>query len=102
MFADGERMAAPLITCGHTLRHGVCALVAETPGGGADTGILDTDLKKLINDLADATEEKMSDLRSSSTKRRSVLMVFGDTRRERRLRRGSVRLRRRSVRVRLL
>lgn len=27
-------------------------------GGGANTGILDTDLKKLINDLADATEEE--------------------------------------------
>jgi hypothetical protein len=28
------------------------------PGGGADTGILDTDLKKLVNDLADAAEEE--------------------------------------------
>ncbi len=27
-------------------------------GGGANTGILDTDLKKLINDLADAAEEE--------------------------------------------
>jgi hypothetical protein len=27
-------------------------------GGGADTGMLDTDLKKLINDLADAAEEE--------------------------------------------
>jgi hypothetical protein len=27
-------------------------------GGGADTGILDTDLKKLIHDLADAAEEE--------------------------------------------
>jgi hypothetical protein len=32
--------------------------LAGTPGGGADTGILDTDLKKLINDLADAAEEE--------------------------------------------
>lgn len=32
--------------------------LAEAPGGGADTGILDTDLKKLINDLADAAEEE--------------------------------------------
>ncbi|KJQ55468.1 ATP-binding protein [Microbacterium sp. SA39] len=29
-----------------------------TPGGGADTGILDTDLKKLIHDLAEAAEEE--------------------------------------------
>lgn len=28
------------------------------PGGGADTGVLDTDLKKLVNDLADAAEEE--------------------------------------------
>lgn len=28
------------------------------PGGGADTGILDTDLKKLIHDLAEAAEEE--------------------------------------------
>lgn len=28
------------------------------PGGGADTGILDTDLKKLVNDLAAAAEEE--------------------------------------------
>jgi len=32
--------------------------LAGTPGGGADTGTLDTDLKKLINDLADAAEEE--------------------------------------------
>jgi AAA ATPase domain len=32
--------------------------LADAPGGGADTGILDTDLKKLINDLADAAEEE--------------------------------------------
>lgn len=32
--------------------------LAGAPGGGADTGILDTDLKKLINDLADAAEEE--------------------------------------------
>lgn len=32
--------------------------LAETPGGGADTGILDTDLKKLVNDLAAAAEEE--------------------------------------------
>ena len=28
------------------------------PGGGADTGVLDTDLRKLIHDLADAAEEE--------------------------------------------
>ena len=32
--------------------------LAEAAGGGADTGILDTDLKKLVNDLADAAEEE--------------------------------------------
>jgi AAA ATPase domain len=32
--------------------------LAGAPGGGADTGILDTDLKKLINDLADAADEQ--------------------------------------------
>jgi hypothetical protein len=32
--------------------------LAGAPGGGADTGMLDTDLKKLINDLADAAEEE--------------------------------------------
>lgn len=32
--------------------------LAGAPGGGADTGILDTDLKKLINDLADAAKEE--------------------------------------------
>jgi hypothetical protein len=32
--------------------------LAEAPGGGADTGLLGTDLKKLINDLADAAEEE--------------------------------------------
>src|SRR5437588_10540961 len=32
--------------------------LADASGGGADTGILDTDLKKLINDLADAAEEE--------------------------------------------
>ena len=32
--------------------------LAGTPGGGADTGILDTDLKKFVNDLADAAEEE--------------------------------------------
>lgn len=32
--------------------------LAGAPGGGANTGILDTDLKKLINDLADAAEEE--------------------------------------------
>lgn len=32
--------------------------LAGAPGGGADTGMLDTDLKKLINDLADAADEK--------------------------------------------
>jgi hypothetical protein len=32
--------------------------LAEAAGGGAATGILDTDLKKLINDLADAAEEE--------------------------------------------
>jgi hypothetical protein len=32
--------------------------LAEASGGGADTGTLDTDLKKLINDLADAAEEE--------------------------------------------
>ncbi|WP_341976052.1 ATP-binding protein [Microbacterium sp. LWO13-1.2] len=32
--------------------------LSGTPGGGADTGILDTDLKKLIHDLADAAEEE--------------------------------------------
>jgi hypothetical protein len=30
----------------------------SSSGGGADTGILDTDLKKLIHDLADAAEEE--------------------------------------------
>jgi hypothetical protein len=30
----------------------------EAGGGGANTGILDTDLKKLINDLADGAEEE--------------------------------------------
>lgn len=30
----------------------------EVPGGGADTGVLDTDLKKLVNDLADAAQEE--------------------------------------------
>ena len=42
--------------------------LAGAPGGGADTGILDTDLKKLINDLADAAKRKASGSRSSSTK----------------------------------
>ena len=32
--------------------------LGDAPGGGADTGTLDTDLKKLINDLADAAEEE--------------------------------------------
>jgi hypothetical protein len=32
--------------------------LAGAPGGGADTGILDTDLKKLINELAEAAEEE--------------------------------------------
>jgi AAA ATPase domain len=32
--------------------------LAGAPGGGANTGILDTDLKKLINELADAAEEE--------------------------------------------
>ena len=32
--------------------------LSEAAGGGADTGLLDTDLKKLINDLADAAEEE--------------------------------------------
>jgi hypothetical protein len=32
--------------------------LAGASGGGADTGILDTDLKKLINDLADAAGEE--------------------------------------------
>lgn len=32
--------------------------LAEAAGGGAATGILDTDLKKLINDLAEAAEEE--------------------------------------------
>lgn len=32
--------------------------VSEASGGGANTGILETDLKKLINDLADAAEEE--------------------------------------------
>jgi hypothetical protein len=32
--------------------------LAGAQGGGADTGILDTDLKKLINDLADGAEEE--------------------------------------------
>lgn len=32
--------------------------LAGEPGGGADTGILDTDLKKLVHDLADAAEEE--------------------------------------------
>lgn len=32
--------------------------LAGAPGGGADTGILDTDLKKLINELADAADEE--------------------------------------------
>jgi hypothetical protein len=32
--------------------------LAGAPGGGADTGMLDTDLKKLINELADAAEEE--------------------------------------------
>lgn len=36
--------------------------LAGAPGGGADTGILDTDLKKLINDLADAAEEENAGL----------------------------------------
>lgn len=31
--------------------------LTSVPGGGADTGILDTDLKKLVHDLADAAEE---------------------------------------------
>ncbi len=31
--------------------------LSGAPGGGADTGILDTDLRKLIHDLADAAEE---------------------------------------------
>lgn len=30
----------------------------EAPGGGANTGILDTDLKKLVNDVADAAQEE--------------------------------------------
>jgi hypothetical protein len=32
--------------------------LAEAAGGGAATGILDTDLRKLVNDLADAAEEE--------------------------------------------
>ncbi len=32
--------------------------LAGASGGGADTGVLDTDLKKLVNDLADAAEEE--------------------------------------------
>lgn len=32
--------------------------LAGSPGGGANTGILNTDLKKLINDLADGSEEQ--------------------------------------------
>lgn len=32
--------------------------LSGTPGGGADTGTLDTDLKKLIGDLADAADEE--------------------------------------------
>jgi hypothetical protein len=32
--------------------------LGEAGGGGANTGILDTDLKKLINDLADGAEEE--------------------------------------------
>jgi AAA ATPase domain len=36
--------------------------LAGAPGGGADTGILDTDLKKLVNDLADAAEEESAGL----------------------------------------
>jgi hypothetical protein len=32
--------------------------LAGASGGGADTGVLDTDLKKLINDLADAAAEE--------------------------------------------
>jgi len=32
--------------------------LSGTPGGGADTGILETDLKKLIHDLAAAAEEE--------------------------------------------
>src|SRR5947209_2282573 len=32
--------------------------LAEAPGGGADTGMLDTDLKKLVNDLAEAAQEE--------------------------------------------
>ncbi|MEI5583764.1 MULTISPECIES: ATP-binding protein [unclassified Agromyces] len=36
--------------------------LAGASGGGADTGILDTDLKKLVHDLADAAEEEGSGL----------------------------------------
>jgi hypothetical protein len=32
--------------------------LADAAGGGAATGILDTDLRKLVNDLADAAEEE--------------------------------------------
>jgi hypothetical protein len=32
--------------------------LSGAPGGGADTGILDTDLRKLVKDLADAAEEE--------------------------------------------
>lgn len=36
--------------------------LSRTPGGGADTGILDTDVRKLVHDLADAAEEEGSGL----------------------------------------
>lgn len=32
--------------------------LAETPGGGADTGVLETDLSKLVRDLSAAAEEE--------------------------------------------
>jgi len=32
--------------------------LAETPGGGADTGMLETDLGKLVKDLSEAAEEE--------------------------------------------
>ncbi|MGI8538052.1 MAG: ATP-binding protein [Mycobacteriales bacterium] len=45
--------------------------LAETAGGGANTGVLETDLGKLVRDLSAAAEEEGIGLASSSTRRRT-------------------------------
>ena len=43
--------------------------LTETAGGGADTGMLETDLNKLVRDLSAAAEEEAQVWRSSSMRR---------------------------------